>query len=67
MAQRIRPDQFIMAVGYGECGPGYIPTDAASREGYAESQGWCWVAPEVESRMAAALRQALGAKSAEAK
>jgi hypothetical protein len=59
MAQKMRPDQFVMAIGYGECAPGYIPTDAASREGYAESQQWCWVAPEVESRMAEALRKAL--------
>ncbi|HEX3728121.1 MAG TPA: hypothetical protein VHV08_17840, partial [Pirellulales bacterium] len=68
MAQALRPDSFVMAVGYGECSPGYIPTDAASREGYAESQGWCWVAPEMENRMAKALRQVLapsadGAKS----
>ena len=61
LAQQMRPDTFVMAIGYGECSPGYIPTDAASREGYAESQGWCWVAPEVEGRMTAALRQALAA------
>jgi hypothetical protein len=61
MAQKLRPEGFVMAIGYGECSPGYIPTDSASREGYAESQGWCWVAPEVENRMAAALRQALDA------
>ncbi len=63
MAQELRPDQFVMAVGYGECAPGYIPTDAASREGYAQSQGWCWVAPKVEGRMAQALRLALRADS----
>ena len=33
--------------------------EAATREGYAESQGWCWVAPEVEPLMADALRRAL--------
>ena len=57
----LRPDQFVMAIGYGECSPGYIPTDAASREGYSESQGWCWVAPEVEGRMSTALREAMAA------
>ena len=61
MAQKLRPDQFVMAIGYGECAPGYIPTDAASREGYAQSQGWCWVAPNVEQRMSQALRAALRA------
>ena len=30
LAQRMRPDQFIMAIGYGECSPGYIPTDSAA-------------------------------------
>lgn len=60
MAQKLRPDQFVMAIGYGECAPGYIPTDAASREGYAESQRWCWVAPGVEGRMRNALSRALG-------
>jgi hypothetical protein len=62
LAQKLRPDQFVMTIGYGECSPGYIPTDAASREGYADSQGWCWVAPEVENRMADALRKALAAQ-----
>jgi hypothetical protein len=60
MAQQLRPDRFVMAIGYGECSPGYVPTDSAAREGYVESQGWCWVAPEVESLMAAALQKALG-------
>jgi len=59
LAQKLRPDSFVMAIGYGECSPGYVPTDAASREGYAESQGWCWVAPEVEARMADAISRAL--------
>lgn len=64
MAQKLRPDQFIMAVGYGECSPGYVPTDVAAREGYAEAAGWCWVAPEVETLMTDALRQALQGESA---
>jgi hypothetical protein len=63
LAQKLRPDCFVMAIGYGECSPGYVPTDAASREGYAESQGWCWVAPEVEKLMTAAMRKALDAET----
>ncbi len=59
MAKKMRPDSFVMAIGYGECSPGYVPTDAASREGYADSQGWCWVAPDIESRMEAAMRRVL--------
>jgi hypothetical protein len=67
MAQKLRPDCFVLAIGYGECSPGYIPTDEASREGYAESQGWCWVAPDVEKRMADALGRALNAPTGLAK
>ena len=67
MAQKLRPDCFVMAIGYGECSPGYIPTDEASREGYAESQGWCWVAPEVEKLMAESLGRALNAPASLAK
>jgi hypothetical protein len=67
LAQKLRPDVFVMAVGYGECAPGYVPTDSASREGYAESQHWCWVAPEMEARMTAALRSALMAPPASAR
>ncbi len=66
MAQKLRPDCFVMAIGYGECSPGYIPTDEASREGYAESQGWCWVAPEVEKLMAEAIERALNAPANQA-
>lgn len=61
LAQRLRPDDFVMAVGYGECAPGYVPTDDAAREGYVESQGWCWVSPPVESLMTAALKKVLAA------
>ena len=67
LAQKLRPDVFVMAVGYGECAPGYVPTNSASREGYAESQGWCWVAPDVEGRMTEALRNALQASPAAAR
>jgi len=62
LAQQLRPDAFVMAIGYGECSPGYIPTDAAAAEGYAESQGWCWVAPGVEPLVTDALRRVLLAK-----
>ena len=60
-AQRLRPDQFIMALGYGECGPGYIPTEAARAEGYVEEHGYCWVAAGAEEKLRRALAGALGA------
>ncbi|QDS87447.1 hypothetical protein EC9_16250 [Rosistilla ulvae] len=41
MAQRLRPDSFVMAVGFGESWTGYIPTKQAFDEGFGHS--WRWV------------------------
>jgi hypothetical protein len=47
-AQRARPDRFVALAGYGDCGPGYLPTAAAYAEGGYEA-GWpALVAPEAE-------------------
>ena len=46
MAQRLRPDSFVMAIGFGECWTGYIPTDQAFREGF--NHDWRWVGPGCE-------------------
>jgi len=59
LAQRLRPDTFVMAVGFGECAPGYIPTDQAFREGFREEHGYCWVAPGAERIIGEALKKAL--------
>ena len=42
-AQQLRPDSFVVCVGYGECWPGYIPTT----QGFADhfDDVWHWVAP----------------------
>jgi hypothetical protein len=32
-AQELRPDRFVCVAGYGDGGPGYIPTDQAYLEG----------------------------------
>jgi hypothetical protein len=63
LAQRLRPDLMVMTAGYGECAPGYIPTDKAVREADANLQDWCWVAPGAEQAMAVALGRALGKSS----
>jgi hypothetical protein len=31
-AQKAKPDGFVLVAGYGECGPGYIPIERASRK-----------------------------------
>jgi hypothetical protein len=59
LAQRLRPGSFVMAVGYGECAPGYVPTEQAVKEGDGNLRDWCWVAPGAEKALTAALRAAL--------
>jgi hypothetical protein len=64
LAQRLRPDQFVMASGYGECSTGYVPTEAARNEGFVEEHAWCWVAPGAERLLNDALAQVLAAPAA---
>lgn len=59
LAQKERPRDFVVTIGYGECGPGYIPTEQAVREKDSNLRDWCWVAPGAEKSMTAAIRQAL--------
>lgn len=58
MAQRLRPNQFVMAIGYGESWPGYIPTERAFDEGFGH--GWRWVGRGCEPRIREKLDQVLG-------
>lgn len=59
-AQKMRPDQMILTAGFGECAPGYIPTDQARREGFVQEHGYCWVKPDVEQSIKSAIAEALG-------
>jgi len=59
LAQRLRPDSFVMVAGYGECATGYVPTEKAVEEGDSNLGDWCWVAPGAEKAMTAALEAAL--------
>src|SRR5947209_4063459 len=59
LAQQLRPDSFVVVLGYGECAPGYIPTEKAFEEGDTNLRDWCWVAPGAERAMTAALEAAL--------
>jgi hypothetical protein len=59
LAQRLMPDGFVLSLGFGECAPGYIPTDAAFREGYRDEHGYCWVRPGAEAIIDRTLRQLL--------
>jgi hypothetical protein len=61
-AQQSRPDSFVVVMGFGECGPGYIPIERAWAEGDSNLHDWCWVAPGAEPAMQAAIRAALASK-----
>lgn len=62
LAQRLRPNSFVMAVGFGECAPGYMPTEEAIREGFREEHGYCWVGDRTQQIIAAKLAEALEVK-----
>ena len=57
MAQRMRPDSFVLGIGYGECWPGYVPTESAFNDNFSDV--WLWVAPGSEARVKAALQRVL--------
>jgi hypothetical protein len=49
----------VCVAGYGECAPGYIPTDRHIDEGDSNLGDWCWVARGSEGRMREAIGRAL--------
>lgn len=57
MAQQIRSDSFVMAVGFGESWTGYIPTKQAFDEGFGHS--WRWVGRGSEAIIRENLTQVL--------
>jgi hypothetical protein len=59
-AQAMKPGSFVMALGYGECAPGYIPTKKDVREGFVREHGYCWVADDAEEILLRAVKQVLG-------
>jgi hypothetical protein len=57
LAQQLRPDAFVVAIGYGESWTGYIPTEAAFQDGFRDP--WLWVGPGSEGRVRRALEAVL--------
>lgn len=57
-AQAMRPDTMVVAMGFGECAPGYIPTARDAADGYDDEYSWI-AFPECERTMRDALRAAL--------
>jgi hypothetical protein len=58
-AQECRPQSFVMTIGYGECGPGYIPIDRAFEEQDMNLANWAWTPPGSEAVMRTAIREVL--------
>ena len=58
-AQALRPEAAVLALGYGECAPGYIPIERAWEENDGNLKDWCWVSPGAEARMRGVLEAAL--------
>ena len=61
LAQRLRPDQFVVVLGYGDCGPGYIPIERAWEEEDENLRDWCWVDRGSEKQVVEALHKVLKA------
>jgi hypothetical protein len=59
-AQAVRPKDFVLVSGYGECGPGYIPIERAWKEQDSNLHDWCWVDPGSERLLKQAITKALG-------
>jgi len=57
MAQKLRPDSFVMSIGYGECWPGYVPTKQAFEENF--NHDWRWVGRGSEKILKRAMREVL--------
>jgi hypothetical protein len=58
-AQKLRPDSFVVVLGYGDYGPVYLPTDIAFGEGGYEPGDWSFVAPGAEASLLKGLATAL--------
>jgi len=63
LAQRLRPDAFVIALGYGESATGYIPTSQQIAEGDENLGTWNWVSETAEEVLTVGLRQALAASA----
>ena len=59
-AQKLRPDSFVLTLGYGESATGYIPTEKHWTEKDSNLHDWCWVGPGAEAKLRAAIRRVLG-------
>jgi len=62
IAQKLRPDAFVVVAGFGDGAAGYIPTDQCWKDGYNDH--YCWVPKYTEKLMTQAMSEALGVDGA---
>ncbi|MBI1913311.1 MAG: hypothetical protein HYS12_00920 [Planctomycetes bacterium] len=63
LAQKLRPESFVLTMGYGESAAGYVAPDRAWEENDGNLPLWCWNAPKTAEKVVTeALRKALDAK-----
>ena len=56
-AQQLRPESFVVSIGYGECWPGYIPLNRSFADSFHDK--WLWVGPGSENHIQKALQAVL--------
>ncbi|MCD6048674.1 MAG: Alpha/beta hydrolase family protein [Verrucomicrobia bacterium] len=61
-AQKLRPDSFVMTLGYGESATGYIPTEKHRQENDTNLHDWYWVGPGAEEQLLAVIRKVLAVR-----
>ncbi len=59
LAQKLRPDKAVVAIGYGDAPTGYIPTADRIAEHDANLHDWCWVAPNAGEVLTKGLERVL--------
>lgn len=59
MAQKLRPNSFVVAMGYGDAATGYIPTSLQVSENDGNLHDWNWVAPSAEGVLTEGLEKVM--------
>ncbi len=61
-ARKLSGGHPLLVAGFGECAPGYIPTEQARREGFVEEHSYCWNKAGAEAAILKAVSKALGSE-----
>lgn len=58
-AQKYASQKFLCIAGFGECAPGYVPTESARKEGFVQEHHYSWVPEDAEARLMNCFRNLL--------